>query len=255
MNLHEHELPPRVADHLGAVAEPAERDVAAAQTRLMRRLTEARAARAPRRWWPALATAAAAMVLALGLPLLSGGNDAFAAALERFRTFRTLEMRLQHHVDDRLLQQAVVRVNAEGVTRTDVDERMSIIVDPVHGRLLTLMHESRTAMRMTLPATRPATGGELDWLEELRRFKGQAEALPQRREIDGQRALGWSLSLQGQRVELWTTADGLPLALSLPGTPGLRIEYRFRFDLPMDPALFSSEAPAGYRLAGPDAGR
>lgn len=248
------ELPPTLAEAVDAArAVPDD-----AETRAQQRLAASLAAR-PRRqarpargWLAAAATAMAALVIVIGLPLFSGQGDAFAAAQAHFRDFRTLQMDITQHYRGDVLQTSRTLVDAAGVTRTDVGTRLSIIVDPARGRLLTLLHETREAMVAPIPRQSPDAGDELAWLEEIRDFTGQATPLAQTRRIDGQSARGWMLQIRGQSFELWTTPDGLPLELRMSGDAGLRIDYRFVFDGPLPPGALVAEPPPGYTVVAPD---
>jgi len=232
-----------------------------AQARLLARLQAApnRPARvAVRSWWmAAAATLAIAVLVVATAPLLPGNGNAFAAVQARFRDFDTLAMTIVQRFDGQPLQTSRTVVDARGVLRTDVGDELSIIVDPTRGRLLTLLHESREAMLAPIPkrddpATQPPQDGTLSWLEALRTFKGEATPLAGTRIIDGHRAHGRRLSMQGATMELWADADGLPLAMRQLGGGGLEIDYRFEFDRPIPPGYLRSDPPAGYTQVQPD---
>lgn len=248
------ELSPALADAVTAAQAVPEADVEQAQARLASTL-----ANRPRRresqargWLAVTATAMAALVLMIGLPLLSGQGDAFAAAQAHFRNFRTLQMDITQRHQGEVLQTSRTLVNAAGVTRTDVGTQLSIIVDPARGRLLTLLHDTREAMLTPIPKQAHDPGDELAWLEELRDFGGRATPLQPTRQIEGKTARGWTLQLRGNTVELWTTNDGLPLEMRMGGSTGLQIDYRFVFDGPVAPGVLQSEVPRGYTVVAPD---
>lgn len=250
-----------------AVPDDAVRD---AQARLLARVQAAPRRRehgparaGARAWWmAAAATLAIAVLVVATAPMLPGNGDAFAAVQARFRHFDTLAMTIVQRFDGQPLQTSRTVVDARGVLRTDVGEELSIIVDPVRGRLLTLLHGSREAMLAPLPkapardtrgSSAPASPGDaLSWLDALRTFKGKATPLAETRIIDGHRARGWRLSTQGITMELWADADGLPLAMRQLGGGGLEIDYRFEFDRPIPPGHLRSDPPAGYALVRPD---
>lgn len=243
-----HELPETLAAAVRASNEVPEAAVQAAQARLQVRMAQARPARRP--WLGrGLALAATASVVALAFlfsPLLPGGGDAFAATLERFRHFTSLDMRVVQHMNGQLIQTSHIRVDAAGRTRTDVGDQLSVIVDPARGRVLTLLHEPHEALLGVIPVSQATPGQGLDWLQALRQFKGKATPIAGSRVIQSQRAQGWSLDAGGQKLQLWANAQGLPLALTMGGASGLTIEYSFAFDAPG--AVLSSDPPTGYRV-------
>ena len=225
-----------------------------AQLRLLNRLRNPRPApgRMTRRWIGAAATAFV-LVVAIGvLPMFTGGGDAFAAVLERFRNFTTLSMAVTQRFDGKPMQTSHIVVTANGLLRTDVGSQLSIIVDPVHGRMLTLLHDARKAMQAPLPIARVPAGAGQPWLEELREFKGKAKPMPGSRVIDGQIAQGWSLDVAGSTMEIWADADGLPLSMRMQGDTPLEIDYRFTFNQPVAAELLSTDPPAGYEIVAAD---
>ena len=225
-----------------------------AQIRLLDRLRNPQPSSPPmtRRWF-AVGAMTVVLVVAVGvLPLVVGGGDAFAAVLERFRNFSTLSMTVTQRLDGKPLQTSHTVVTANGVLRTDVGTQLSIVVDPVHGRMLTLLHDARKAMTAPLPKSHVPSGTGQPWLEELRQFKGQATPLPGTRLIDGQSARGWSLDMEGSTMEIWADADGLPLSMRMQGNTPLEIDYRFKFNQPIAAELLSTDPPAGYETVAAD---
>lgn len=248
-------LSPALTDAVHAAQAVPAAAVDAAQARLTDALRAAKPRRerpAMHRWAAAGFTAMAAVALAIALPFLSGHGDAFAAVQAHFRQFRTLQMDVTQRVGGQVIQTSRTRVDAAGATRTDIGESLSIVVDPARGRLLTLLHEPRQAMVAAIPQQAAATGNDIAWLDELRRYKGKATPLAESRTIDGQPAQGWRLDLGGSPAEIWADADGLPLELRMSGN-GLAIDYRFAFDVAFAPALFDTAVPDGYTQVAADA--
>ncbi len=242
----EEKLSPVLADAVQAAQEVPAAAVDAAQIRLAAAL-QARSRRerpAMRGWLTAGLAAMAVVVLAIGLPLLSGRGDAFAAVQAHFRQFRTLQMDVVQRHDGEVLMTSRTRVNDAGATRTDIGESLSVVVDPRRGRVLTLLHAERQAVVAAI-TPQAAAGSDLAWLDKLRRFSGKAIALPEARTIDGRPARGWSVDLGGDAIELWADSDGLPLEMRTQGG-GLQIDYRFVFDAEFAPGLFDIAVPAGY---------
>ena len=193
-------------------------------------------------------------VIAMGvLPLfVGGGGDAFAAVLERFKNFNTLSMTVTQRMHGKTMPATHTVVTASGILRTDIGTQLSVVVDPVHGRVLTLLHEARKAMVASLPQPGATADASLAWLDELRAFKGKATPMPGTRMIEGQTARGWSLQVAGSTIEIWADADGLPLSMRMHGETPLEIDYRFTFNQPIAAELLSTDAPAGYETVAAD---
>lgn len=253
---HRQELSAGLAAHVRSTDSVPADAIDRAQARLSARLQQARKpVRAPYRvWWAVTATAVLAVVLMIAGPMITGGGDAFAAVQAHFRHFTTLSMTIAQRLNGQALQNTRTWIDALGIVRTDVGEQLSVIVDAPRGRLLTLLHEPRQAVIAAIPKQDAPIGTDdaLQWLEDLRTFKGKATPLPDSRVIDGRSARGWTLKVGGSTLELWADDDGLPLAMRQHGSGGLEIDFRFEFDRPIPPELLSSDPPPGYELMAPD---
>jgi hypothetical protein len=251
---HRHELPRTLAAHVDAAGAPPPLEaVERAQARLMARLRQApvRIREPARMRWLAAAAMAALAVVTITMPLLIGQGGAFAAVQAHFRDFDTLSMRVEQRAGGQVVQTSHTVVNADGVLRTDIGGELSVIVDPVRGRLLTLLHPPRQATLAPLAQAEATPDAALEWLADIRSFRGDATPLSGTRTIDGRTAQGWALETEAGRLVLWADREGLPLAMETGGPGGLDIQYRFRFDAPVPPGHLSSEVPPGYRLVAP----
>ncbi len=248
-----------LASHVQALeaASPDNHAVEAAQLRLQHRLAggdrPARSTLSRRRGWIAFAaTASIALALTL-MPLLLGdrGGLAFADVQRHFQQFRILSMRIEQSGLGTMLPVVDVVMSEHGQVRTDIAGSLSVVVDPVAGRVLMLLHDSRNAMRFPIGVEGIVPAREaMQWIEELRHFKGTATAFTETRVIDGVTAKGWSLAIGGARLELWADESGLPLALSIgDGADAVvDLQFRFRFDERVAADAFSTDVPAGYTL-------
>jgi hypothetical protein len=235
-------------------SEPDASAIAAAQGRLeaaVARRAASRPARSSTRrvgGWFAVASSAAAVAFALlWLPLTS--TPAFAQVQEHFRDFRTLRFDMKQLVAGREVLAVRVSMTRDGDVRTDIGKDMSVIVNSRDGRVLTLAHGPRHAMEQPLEKGAGDVDA-LDWLEEVRDFQGAATRLPQTRVIDGRKAYGWRLEDDNMDLELWATADGLPLEMQMSGDGQMRFDFDFEFDIVLPAETFSTAIPAGYSRGG-----
>lgn len=260
--LNDSPLPPRLAAAVAAVRadQPDPAGIDAAQQRLQSRLAR-RTGRRASPWGRLLAVAGTACaVLALSLlTLVGGGNgEAFATVQRHFADFDTLVMRIDQRSAGAPAQRLEVAMTQAGDVRVDIADQLSVVFDAAAGVSLTLLHESRQALRMPLPALGDALLGDdnpMAWIQEIREFQGKAERLPDSRVIDGHTAWAWVLEIEGTRCLLWATADGLPLQLTVDSDGAaagvallVDIAFDFQFDPALRPDLFDTQVPAGYAL-------
>ncbi len=198
----------------------------------------------------ACAGAAALGFLVLVLPaLFTGQGVAFAAVQKHLRDFKTLTMTVTQSANGAALPTIHVWADRRGDARTDIGTATSVIVNAGSGTMLTLLHGSHQAMRMSI-GTRGATQGTpaLGWLKSVRQFQGHAERLPGTRMLDGKPTHGWSLRTHGMHIVLWADDDGMPRAVNINGVTTLTQRIHLSLDTPIDAARFSTEVPAGYTL-------
>ncbi|MEP6898550.1 MAG: hypothetical protein ABI870_08475, partial [Rhodanobacter sp.] len=113
----------------------------------------------------------------------------------------------------------------------------------------TLLHDSRQAMQVPLDASMAHQPSDnLEWLDAIRRFQGDAKRLPGSRLIDGRQTTGWSLDTGGMHIVLWADPDGLPRAIEINGGQVFSQHMQVTVDAPIDDSVFSTAAPAGYHL-------
>jgi hypothetical protein len=255
-------LPPRLSCAVASMRnrQPDAAAADAAQQRLRARLARHTGPRA-RSWGRLLAVAGTACaVLALSLlSLVGGGNgQAFANVQRHFADFDTLVMRIDQHSAGAPAQAVTVAMTRAGDVRVDVADQLSVVFDAAAGISLTLLHEPRQALRMPLPMPVEdllGTDNPMAWIEEIRAFQGQAQRLPDPRQINGHTAWAWVLEIEGTRCLLWATADGLPLQLTVDSDGAgiaasqlVDIAFDFQFDPELRPDMFGTEVPAGYEL-------
>jgi len=196
-----------------------------------------------------LAAAASAVVAALGLLWLPlNPTPAFAAVQQHFRDFQTLRFTIDQRVEGQPTIQTRVQATRSGNMRAEVGDDVVVIANSAQQRVLTLIRPSHMAIVSPLQHA-VEEDDALKWLRDVREFQGVAKALPDPRVIDGQTAYGWQLETEGIDLVLWATAEGLPLQMTMNPAAQLQLDFHFEFDVPLAPESFSTEVPAGYRLA------
>ena len=237
-----------------AAREPDEALVQGAQRKLEAAVAERAAKVATRKpvrhvgGWLAAATSAGLVALAaLWLPLIPSSAQAFAAVQQHFRDFRTLRFDIEQRMNGEVMMKSRIHVTRDGNVRTDIGDDISVIVSSTDRRVVTLLHQPRIAVVTALGV--PVTQEDaMAWLDDIRKFQGEAKLLPQTRVIDGRKARGWELAITGGTIVLWATDDGLPLEMSMGGGNALQLDFDFEFDPVLPAQMFSTEIPAGYSL-------
>ena len=239
---------------LSGAREPDDAMVAEAQRKLDALVAGRVATRTSRRpaphtrgWLAAGASAVAAAVALLWLPLGSTPALAFAQVQQHFRDFRTLRFDVEQRMNGKVMMKSRIHVTRDGNVRTDVGDLISVIVNSSEHRVMTLHHPAHVATLAPLPV--PATADDaMAWLKEIREFQGVATRLRATRIIDFKKAYGWELASAAGNIVLWATEDGLPLEMNLGGNAALQLNFDFEFDPALPAQMFSTGIPAGYSL-------
>jgi outer membrane lipoprotein-sorting protein len=234
-----------------AAAQPDEALVEVAQRKLEALIkTKVATRRSTRRIGGWLAAAVSAGVVALAfvwLPFASTPALAFAEVQEHFRDFRTMRFDMTQRMSGEVMLKTRVNLTRDGKVRTDVGTDVSVIVNPAERRVSTLIHSAHMAVVTPLEASEEKEKA-LDWLKDIRDFQGLAKQLPGTRVIDGQTVYGWELEVEDGTLVLWATASGLPLQMFMSQAQ-LQFDFRFEFNPPLAPELFSTTIPTGYSAA------
>jgi hypothetical protein len=239
-----------------AASEPPADLVNAAQQRLeaavAARIAATPASRARRSvagWLAAGASVVAVVLAVVVLPLTSTPALAFSAVQEHFIDFRTLRFDMTQEVAGQKGPVTHFAVTRDGNLRTDIGSDLSVIVNKSEGRVLTLVHPDHIAIESPIGGGNVADDESMRWLEDIRRFQGAAQRLPDARTIDGRRAYGWKLRTGNMDIVLWATEGGLPLEMRMTGEHEMRFDFHFEFDVPLPARMFSTAMPAGYSRA------
>jgi outer membrane lipoprotein-sorting protein len=228
--------------------EPEAADVQAAQRKLEKRLAQAapkRRSRGVGGWLAAAASAAAVVAAALWLPLASTTALAFSDVQKHFRDYDTMRFVVEQRMNGELSMRARVSVRKDGSVRTEVGEEVVVIVNSAERRVLTLLTASHTAMVTPLPEA-PTKDDALEWMNEVREFKGAARLLPEVRTIKGREARAWELESSAGKIVLWATPEGLPLEMDIDQGVHIDMSFDFEFNPTFAPETFSTAIPNGY---------
>lgn len=196
---------------------------------------------------------AAALVLTVAPQLIPGNNGtAFAAVQAWLESYRTVHVQTVTRHGGETLTRMDIWATADGAMRLESGP-VTHIVNTNSGTMHTLLPGNQV---MTVPVetgNAPETGAAMKWIREIRRFQGQAEALPENRTIDGMEVTGYRLTIEGTTVDLWAeTGTGKPVLMEVVLSDEMVMENRFAFDQPLPDDAFS--VPAGYRPVEADEG-
>lgn len=246
----------RRLEQLGQMMPPAEATRQALER--VRRALERTPAQPVR--WPTLLAGrlalTAAVLLAVGVlawlvPPSAPAQAAFADVQAATRATRSVTGRLIHRGEGRGEESSRFILRADGRGRFEDADGNYTVMDPARHRTLIVHPQKRQATLLQGFRVPPVNLYEL--LKSLP-ADASAQRLPQTKSIDGRRAIGFRVTLQGHDVTVWADPDTrLPLrivALEQDDkdrmSEGLLDELVFDRDL--DPGLFSLEPPAGYTV-------
>lgn len=255
----EREVPPEIMNrgrrHLAALREKMEANPRPARVSLAEMLAI--------HWRGALACATPLAVLLLAAVLFWGGNQkgggaAYAAVARQIRQAQT--MNYTQIVSMSAMRKTFpsmpdmkweVSYKEPGVMRMDASQGTIVIQDFTQKKLLILNTAARTAIVQDLTNASP------DQVQQQSALIEHLRSLPERASADlgtkylGQRIVqGFRVNENGAIMDVWIDARSRELVqidtrmandTEMQGTM-----TNFRFNVPLDPALFSMEIPAGY---------
>ncbi len=224
---------------IDAAREPVQRiELDAAADRLRARLPQPVAAG---RTWRLAGAGALVMVAVVLAPFLLGDNGhAFAAVQKWFEDYQTVHVSTEMSQNGTPIMQLQTWSDRSGSARIEMDAVVHIL-DTETGLMHTLLPGDRV-MSVTI-ATAPVgqdPRAALQWLQQIRSFQGQAEALPEKRIINGEETAGYRLAVDGSEFTLWAeTRDNRPTLIeaNLPG--GLLMRSEMVFDQPLPEDVFA----------------
>ncbi len=133
-----------------------------------------------------------------------------------------------------------------------------MILDCLAAKGLTLVPEQKLAIVMNISTTEKSAGGTSHMFDMVRRLvqeggSGPGEKVESlgKKEIDGRVAFGFRTRSNMADVTLWAdslTARLVRVDIDYSSGGGRSVMSNFRYDMELDPSLFSLEPPAGYTV-------
>ena len=209
-----------------------------------------------------IATIAAAVIIvagAIGLILVLGDRSAtiaWADVQEKIRNARTVSMRItmqQEGAPDIVVTRKIME---GGLMRQEISvegEPVTQIYRLREGKLLVLVHKSKTAVHMGLSGMPEKVRRAIekgDTLASMKELIEEAETELGEKEIAGRPAKGYRVTKGGMTFSIWADAKtGDPVKVTLTVYQGevLVTMSDFRFNEEMDESLFSLDKPEGYK--------
>ncbi len=211
-----------------------------------------------------IATIAAAVVIVAGAIAAifflgeRSATIAWADVQEKIRNVRTVSMRItmtQEGAPDIVVTRKIMEGGLMRQEITIEGEPVTQIFRLREGKLLLLVHESKTAVHMELSGMPEKVRREIekgDTLASVKELIEEAETELGEKEIAGRQAKGYRVTKDAMTFTIWAdakTGDPLKLELTMYQGNTLVTVSDFRFDEQMDESLFSMKPPKGYKLA------
>lgn len=220
---------------------------------------------------------AAAILLALGTLVIwitiGGGstNIAFAQVAEAVESLRSATYDYTSEMKDPINEKETVHITVKGFFLAPSHERdeMSMgsgkgqgssimIIDFQAKKGLVLSPEMRTAVVLDTSKLKKPAGGPTNMFEFVRRVVREGRSEPGekvesvgKKEIDGRVTAGFRVHANMADMTLWAdpqTARPVRIDVEMPSFGGRGVISNFRYDVDLDPSLFSLEPPAGYTV-------
>lgn len=133
-----------------------------------------------------------------------------------------------------------------------------MILDCLAAKGITLMPEQKLALKINISTTEKSTGGTASMFETVRRFireenTGSSEKIEPlgKKEIEGREVVGFRTRNNMADMAFWAdpqTARLVRVDIDMLSAGGRGVMTNFRYDMELDPSLFSLEAPTGYTV-------
>jgi outer membrane lipoprotein-sorting protein len=227
--------------------------------------------------------AAAMMLVALGMFvacvswIMSWGissNIAFAAVADALDNLRTATFDITMSVENPMDKKATMSIRMKGLFLAPSRQRMEIsedsdtdkgsisIEDGLTAKTTVLMPEKKTAILVDASKAKKSAAGPSDIFEMVRRLVREGrdgsdvkfESLGGKK-IAGRLAVGFRTRTNMADMTLWAdreTARPILIEIDMPSPKGHGVMNNFRYDMELDPSLFSLEPPKGYTVQNMD---
>jgi outer membrane lipoprotein-sorting protein len=188
----------------------------------------------------------------------AGSTVAFAQVAQKLQKARTLtfDETLVSQADGKLLRRSRNYYMIPGKTRTetsaDNDENGYIVFDTVAAKVLMVDSKRKTARISSIKG-----GEQKDMaarkIEDLQNLKAEDARPLGNKVVDGVQAKGFEITRPSDVTTVWADATtGEPVRIEIlrktfPSGPVVETWTNFKFDPPLNDALFSVEPPAGYQ--------
>jgi hypothetical protein len=140
----------------------------------------------------------------------------------------------------------------------EVTARSIMILDSLAAKAITLLPEEKKAMIINIATTEKSAGGTANMFETVRQLVREGRSDSGRKveslgnkEIDGTPAVGFRTHNNMAYVTLWAdpqTARLVRVEFDRLAGGGRGVMTNFRYDIELEPSLFSLEPPAGYTV-------
>ena len=217
-----------------------------------------------------IAIAAAVLVIAvIGIYGLGGGTPAFADVVRPILEAHTAVFKIITSAADQPTMTLEGQFMYPGLGRHVMrmgeapEEEAVMIVDYVNGEGVILFPARKMAMTVELTnRSDELDPGKINYFQELRDRIAAAQENPDETveylgesRINGHMAIGYRMSENGTETTVWADVDSLlPLQIEYTmtetvGASATITMMDIRFNVPLDPAAFSTEIPEGYTVS------
>ncbi len=207
-----------------------------------------------------LASSGVAIVAVAALFLsteFSSNSQAYAEVLKQIKAARTLTYTNYVYVETQAEPIKTKEYCAADGRRRSEHGSLTTIFDDHSMIRLTLIGDTKTAM--VIPPSKDQASlpsyTQRDWIESLSKLSDKPDKELGEKQLDGRTVIGFEASHGPTKFTLWLDAQSkqvVRIELDHPriqGMPVLKSAMTdFRFDEPLDEALFSLEVPAGYKV-------
>lgn len=200
----------------------------------------------------ALGVCAAGICVALTFSL-GGGTPLLAQVQSALKKVRTATYTVTHTMEDQPALTWRVKLLGENLCRVEQPNGIYLVFD-IRAKKMMEVNPGESKVRIIENLPVPQGFNVLATLTNLKAAAAKDQPAAPDREIDGKSAAGFAIEDNGVVYNVWVDrATNLPLEMERVGDregqpPTTENWSDFRFDEPMDEAMFSFEVPDGYAV-------